>query len=551
MSRLRAEHLSLGYDAAEIVDDLSVTIPDGKITTIIGPNGCGKSTLLRALVRLLKPRGGSVLLDGQSIHHLPTRDVARRLGLLAQQATPPGGLTVADLVQRGRYPHQGFLQPPSQTDAAAVDRALALANMSALRDRPVDSLSGGQRQRAWIAMTLAQETPILLLDEPTTYLDLAHQLEVTELVRRLNRDEGRTVVMVLHDINEAARTSDRIIAMKDGRILAEGTPAEIVVPELLHDLYGIACDVHAHPASGELYCMPRSGRPAATGWRPCANCPGFGVKRVCSGYGGTAVLKDVSVELPAGQLTVIVGPNACGKSTLLRTCGRLLDPMSGEVTLGDDPIHRGSHRALARKLALLAQGAIAPPGFVVEDLIALGRLPHQHFLHRWRKEDETTVVAAIGRTNLANLRFRDLETLSGGQRQRAWIALALAQDTPVLLLDEPTTFLDLAAQIALLDLARGLNRREGRGIVMILHDLNLAARYADQIVMMKAGEIVAVGPPAEVITRDALRQVFEVEADILTDPRTGTPVVVPLRVIGQLLGPEPACETASLAVATA
>ncbi|MBA2520743.1 MAG: ABC transporter ATP-binding protein, partial [Chloroflexia bacterium] len=159
MSRLRAEHLSLGYDAAEIVYDLSVTIPDGKITTIIGPNGCGKSTLLRALVRLLKPRGGSVLLDGQSIHHLPTRDVARRLGLLAQQATPPGGLTVADLVQRGRYPHQGFLQPPSQTDAAAVDRALALANMSALRDRPVDSLSGGQRQRAWIAMTLAQETP--------------------------------------------------------------------------------------------------------------------------------------------------------------------------------------------------------------------------------------------------------------------------------------------------------------------------------------------------------------------------------------------------------
>lgn len=536
MSRLCADNVSLGYGDVEIVHSLSAAIPDGRITTIIGPNGCGKSTVLRALARLLKPRGGSVILDGQSIHQLPTRDVARRLGLLAQQQSPPGGLTVEDLVRRGRYPHQGFLQPPTTQDAAAVDRALALAGMTDLRGRPVDSLSGGQRQRAWIAMTLAQETPILLLDEPTTYLDVAHQLEVTELIEKLNRDEGRTIVMVLHDINEAARTSDYIVAMRDGRILRAGTPDEMIEPVLLKELFGIDCDVYASPASRALFCVPRgvasNGTAATTNrFQRCLNCPGFTIDRVRGGYDGVPVLNDLTVELPGGQITVIVGPNACGKSTLLRTCGRLLKPTSGQVNLGGESVHAGSHQTLARKLAMLAQGSVAPAGFMVEDVVALGRVPHQSFLKRWRREDETALDAAIDRTDLARLRFRELDTLSGGQRQRAWIGLALAQDTPVLLLDEPTTFLDLASQIALLDLIRALNRAEGRSIVMVLHDLNLATRYADRIVAMKDGAIVAVGTPAEVMTPQLLRDVFEVEVDIATDPITGTPVILPRRVI--------------------
>jgi iron complex transport system ATP-binding protein len=546
MSRLSAQQVSLGYGDVEIVHDLSVTIPDGQITTIIGPNGCGKSTLLRSLARLLKPRGGSVLLDGQSIHQLPTREVARRLGLLAQQSTPPGGLTVEDLVHRGRYPHQGFLQPPSRKDAEAVDHALALAGMTELRGRALDSLSGGQRQRAWIAMTLAQETPILLLDEPTTYLDVSHQLEVTELVHRLNRDEGRTIVMVLHDVNEAARTSDRIIALRDGQVIREGTPDEVIEPELLRELYGIDCDVYRNPANNELYCVPRSGTPAQHGWHACANCPGFNVNRICSGYDGFMVLNDLSVNLPAGQVTVIVGPNACGKSTLLRTCGRLLNPSTGEVKLGDEKVHAGSHKALARKLALLAQSSVAPPGLVVEDLVALGRVPYQSFLHRWRQEDESAVESAIDRTRLDELRFREMDTLSGGQRQRAWIGLALAQETPVLLLDEPTTFLDLASQVALLDLARALNKIEGRSIVMVLHDLNLAARYADQMVVMKDGEVVTAGPPAQVLTRELLRDVFDVEADITTDPLTGAPVVLPVRVVNHDMGEESAARLAAV-----
>ena len=214
MSRLSSHNVTLGYgDDAKVVVDLSIEIPDGQITTIIGPNGCGKSTLLRALSRLMKPAEGQVVLDGQMIHSLPTREVAKRLGLLSQSGIPPEGITVEDLVRRGRYPHQSFLQPPSRKDEEAVDKAIDLAGMTELRKRAVDQLSGGQRQRAWIAMVLAQETELLLLDEPTTFLDVAHQLEVMDLVRDLNVHQGRTVVMVLHDINEAASNSHHLVAM--------------------------------------------------------------------------------------------------------------------------------------------------------------------------------------------------------------------------------------------------------------------------------------------------------------------------------------------------
>ncbi|MGH2550861.1 MAG: ABC transporter ATP-binding protein, partial [Thermomicrobiales bacterium] len=219
MTRLRSEQITLSYGDTPIVIDFNLDVIDGEITTIIGPNGCGKSTMLRAMARLMKPTHGSVLLDGSLIHHMPTRDVAKQLGLLAQQPIPPSGITVEDLVRRGRYPHQGFMQAPSRKDAEATEHAMELAGVTALRDRSVDQLSGGQRQRAWIAMALAQETPLLLLDEPTTYLDIAHQLDIIDLVKKLNEEVGRTIVMVLHDMNEAARASHRIIAMREGRIL--------------------------------------------------------------------------------------------------------------------------------------------------------------------------------------------------------------------------------------------------------------------------------------------------------------------------------------------
>ncbi|HEY8415045.1 MAG TPA: ABC transporter ATP-binding protein, partial [Thermaerobacter sp.] len=213
MNRLLAQNVTLSYGREAVIRDLTLEIPDGAITAIIGPNGCGKSTLLRALARLMIPRGGAVLLDGQAIHRRPTRKVARELGLMAQHVVAPEAITVEDLVSRGRYPHQSWLRPMSEANRATVERALEWVGMTDLRHRPVDELSGGQRQRAWLAMTLAQDTPILLLDEPTTYLDVAQQQAFFALIRRLNREEGRTIVMVLHDVNDAAQVSDHLIVM--------------------------------------------------------------------------------------------------------------------------------------------------------------------------------------------------------------------------------------------------------------------------------------------------------------------------------------------------
>ncbi len=255
VARLAAERVTVGYGGKVVIDDLDVAIPPGVITTIIGPNGCGKSTLLRTLSRLLKPTRGTVVLDGEDIARLRTRDVARKLGLLPQSPVAPEGLTVADLVARGRHPHQSWLRQWSSDDAAVVERALEMTGVADLADRPVDSLSGGQRQRVWISMTLAQGTDLLLLDEPTTYLDLAHAIDVIDLVDDLH-ESGCTVVMVLHDLNLALRYSDNLVVMKAGSILAQGHPRAVVTAELLLEAFGLRAEVIDDPVSDRPLIVP-------------------------------------------------------------------------------------------------------------------------------------------------------------------------------------------------------------------------------------------------------------------------------------------------------
>lgn len=253
--RLAAQGVTVGYGDRTVIDTLDVTIPPSVVTTIIGPNGCGKSTLLRTLSRLLKPARGAVVLDGEDIATLRTRDVAKKLGLLPQAPVAPEGLTVADLVARGRHPHQSWLRQWSSDDASVVERALAMTGVADLADRPVDALSGGQRQRVWISMTLAQGTDLLLLDEPTTYLDLAHAVDVLDLVDDLH-ESGRTVVMVLHDLNLAARYSDNLIVMKAGSVLAQGHPRDVVTPELLHEAFGLRAMVIDDPVGNRPLVVP-------------------------------------------------------------------------------------------------------------------------------------------------------------------------------------------------------------------------------------------------------------------------------------------------------
>jgi len=259
-SRLVADAVSLGYGDRTVVDTLSFAVPDGAVTAVVGANACGKSTLLRGLARLLRPSAGSVLLDGAQIHRTPTRQVARTLGLLPQAPVTPEGVSVVDLVSRGRHPHTGALRRWGTDDDAAVAEALALTSTTELAERPVDELSGGQRQRVWVAMALAQETDLLLLDEPTTYLDVAHQMELLELLRDLNAARGTTIVMVLHELNLAARFADHLVAMCEGRIVAAGTPGEVLTEGTVHEVFGLPCRVVPDPVSGTPLVVPLGRR---------------------------------------------------------------------------------------------------------------------------------------------------------------------------------------------------------------------------------------------------------------------------------------------------
>ncbi|MGW9628760.1 ABC transporter ATP-binding protein [Microbacterium sp. NPDC055521] len=253
---LAAESVTLAYGDRTVIEGLDLTIAPGRITSIVGANGCGKSTLLRALARLLTPAAGRIVLDGASVHARPSKEVARVLGLLPQSPVAPEGIAVADLVGRGRHPHQRMLARWSANDYAVVADALHATGISDLADRSVDELSGGQRQRVWIAMALAQQTDILLLDEPTTFLDVAHQVEVLDLLTDLSVSRGTTIVMVLHDLNLAARYSDELVAMKDGRVRAVGAPGEILTAELVHEVFGLANQITVDPVSGKPMVTP-------------------------------------------------------------------------------------------------------------------------------------------------------------------------------------------------------------------------------------------------------------------------------------------------------
>ncbi|MEK5037356.1 ABC transporter ATP-binding protein [Sporosarcina sp. FSL K6-3457] len=254
-ARLWTENITIKYDSRVISENLSVKIPDGSFTVIVGPNACGKSTLLRTLSKLIKPSVGQVLLDGKKITSLKSKEVARILGLLPQSSTAPDGITVANLVAHGRYPYQSLIKQWTAEDETAVLSAMQLTNTTELSHRFVDELSGGQRQRVWVAMVLAQQTPLLLLDEPTTYLDIAHQIELMELFKDLN-EQGNTFVAVLHDLNHAARYATHIIAMKDGQVIAQGDPREIVTEQLVEEVFGLKCIVIEDPVAHTPLVVP-------------------------------------------------------------------------------------------------------------------------------------------------------------------------------------------------------------------------------------------------------------------------------------------------------
>lgn len=256
LSAIETKNLTLAYGNAIIIDELNLTLPKGEITVFIGGNGCGKSTLLRSIARLLKPKAGTVLLEGKAIAKMSSKETAKQMAILPQSPAAPEGLTVLQLVKQGRYPYQSWLKQWSTEDEEKVNKALTSAGIEALKERPLDSLSGGQRQRAWIAMTLAQDTDIILLDEPTTYLDLTHQIEILDLLFELNEREKRTIVMVLHDLNLACRYAHHIVAIKDGKIFAQGKPESVINAHMVKKVFDMDCQITYDPLFGTPMCIP-------------------------------------------------------------------------------------------------------------------------------------------------------------------------------------------------------------------------------------------------------------------------------------------------------
>lgn len=265
MIRLTTSNLDIAYDDRLIVQNLNIAIPQGKITALVGANGSGKSTILKTMARIMNPSKGNVLLDGKSIHKQSTKEVAKQLAILPQNPTAPDGLTVAELVSYGRFPYQKGFGSMSKEDRSIVKWAVEATGMADFAERPVDQLSGGQRQRAWIAMALAQETDILFLDEPTTFLDMAHQLEVLHLLQKLNENNNRTVVMVVHDLNHASRYAHHMIAIKKGVVVGEGSPVEVITPDIMREVFNIEADIVQDPRTGVPLCLPfaLAGQPSA------------------------------------------------------------------------------------------------------------------------------------------------------------------------------------------------------------------------------------------------------------------------------------------------
>jgi iron complex transport system ATP-binding protein len=255
-NHLETKQLTLAYEDAPIVRNLDLAIPAGQITVLVGANGCGKSTLLRGLARLLKPKSGKVYLDGKEISQLKSKTIAQKLAMLTQSPIAPEGLTVRDLVAMGRYPYQNWLQQWSKEDKEKIQEALSITTMTELADRALDSLSGGQRQRAWIAMVLAQDTDILLLDEPTTYLDLAHQVELLDLLQQLHETKGKTIVMVLHDLNLACRYADYLVAVQQGKVYGMGTPKQVMTEEMVREVFRLECRIVPDPVADTPMCIP-------------------------------------------------------------------------------------------------------------------------------------------------------------------------------------------------------------------------------------------------------------------------------------------------------
>lgn len=504
---IQLNELKLSYGDNAILKGLTHRFPPNSISCILGKNGCGKSTLLKTISKFLYPSYGNVLLSGQDINTMNSKQIALKLGFLTQSSDDHKGLTVYQLVKRGRYPHNGLLQVESTNDEKIINEALALTELNDISHKDLDEISGGQKQRAWIAMILAQDTDILLLDEPTTFLDIHHRQEIIKLINKLKNDYNKTIVAVVHDLYESQKISDYIIGIKDGIILQEGLSKDILNKKFIENLYDVKCDEYKF--NNESYFLPSKEYNVNEVYTN--NDHTYLVSNLYISYGDYPVLKDLDLTLKRRKIHCIMGINGSGKSTLIKAIVGEQKLNSGTINLYNKDISSYKVKELSKKISYLSQEETLPSGFTVEEYVNLGRFPYTKWYKQWTRKDREIVYESLKAVGAEDLMKCNLLNLSGGQQQRVRIARLLAQKSEVLVLDEPCSFLDIKGQKEVLDCIEKIAKNENKTIIMILHDPWQAALYGQELHIIKDMQVIFSGNQTDFINPVNLQELYNVD----------------------------------------
>lgn len=502
---IKVKNLTSSYVDIDIIKGITHNFKKNSITCIIGQNGCGKSTFLKTLSKMLNINSGSIDISGRDINSMNSKEIALKLGFLTQSSETHKGLTVYDLISRGRYPHKGILQINSIKDEKIIENAIKLTELEHIKNKNLDDISGGQKQRAWIGMILAQDTDILLLDEPTTYLDIHHREEIINLIIKLRNTYDKTIITVLHDIYEAQILADYIIGIKDGKIFNKGMATELINKDFLENLFEVDCDEYKF--ENRNYYLPSIQR---TQLKKINKNYIYEISKLNVSYEKYNVLKDINLTFDEGLIHCIMGINGSGKSTLIKAMVQENTTISGSLSLLNKKLNSYSNKELSNLIAYLPQEEDFPKGFTVEEYVNLGRFSYNNWYSQWTRNDKKIVFESLEKVGAEKYIKNTLVNLSGGQKQRVRIARLLAQKSDILFLDEPCSFLDIKGQKEVLDCIRQISINEKKTIIMILHDPWQATLYGNKLHIIDENIVKYSGDLEGFINEENLNELYKI-----------------------------------------